>query len=166
MQPLGPKQTEQLHTPPTVPLARSLLLMRNLLRVPRPHPGPKLACRVRRVRSLPLMRNLLRVPRPHPGPKLACRVRRARSLLLMRNLLRVLRPHPGPKLVCRVRRVLHRKRATPAKGERQNSEDSIQSGAGPLLGPHRLLLTGHTQGHREFRGKAPISSSSVDVEQN
>ena len=71
------------------PLARSLLLMRNLLRVPRPHPGLKLACRVRRVRSLPLMRNLLRVPRLHPGLNLACRVRRVPSLLLMRNLLRV-----------------------------------------------------------------------------
>ena len=34
LQPPGPKQTEQLHTPLTAPLALSLLLMRNLLRLP------------------------------------------------------------------------------------------------------------------------------------
>ena len=191
MQPLGPKQTEQLHTPPTAPLARSLPLMRNLLRVPRPHPGPKLACRVRRVRSLPLMRNLLRVPRLHLGLNLACRVRRVHSLLrmrnllrapkphpglklvhraprvrsqpFMRNLLRMPRPHPGPKLVCRVRRVLRRERETPEKGEQQNSKESIQRGADPLHGLAPFVLT------RLLRAIGIRQESTIDficVEQN
>jgi hypothetical protein len=107
--------------------------MRNLLLVLRLHLGLKLVPRVHHVRNPQFMRNLLRVLRLHPGLKLVPRVHHVRSLPLMLNLLRVPRPHLGPKLVCRVRRVLHRKKATPARGEPQDSElDS--KWCGPLHG--------------------------------
>jgi hypothetical protein len=132
-QPFVRKETKQLHTSRAAPLGRSLPLMRNLLLVLRLHLGLKLVPRVHRVRNLQFMHKLLLVSRPHLGPKLVPRVRRARNLQFMRNLLRVPRPHPGPKLVPRVRRVLHRKKATPARGEPQDSElDS--KWCGPLHG--------------------------------